>query len=595
MGAVYKKTVTKVLPAGSEIFERKGERFARWVDAKGKKRTAPLTTGNDGSDRIVLTVGTYIAKYRDGSGHIQEVATGCRDADAARSMLADLERRSELIKARVMTASEDAIADHQLMPLDTHIAAYITYLKGKETSAVRVAGMEAQFKRVNADCGFKQLADLNEAKFTAWLVEQAAGKKKMSAATRNEYRKAFVGFCNWCLRTRRLSFNPLVHVPLANTKADPRRQRRALNEAELVRLLMVAQLRPLADFGRERGKVDPEAALARGEKPKRSNWEYLPLKLDNIEAAVAQARESLKNRPDFIAKQERLGRERALIYKTLVLTGLRKGELASLTRAKLSLAGPLPFAVLDAADEKNGNGSTIPLRLDLAADLRAWLDDREKSAAAETNRQTIPFGSTIKQDARKEAAAKPLFTVPAGLVRILDRDMKAAGIEKRDERGRTVDVHALRHSFGTLLSKGGVSPRTAQAAMRHSDINLTMNTYTDPRLLDVAGAMDALPLLPLDGICGQPEVVKATGTYDLSSSQFAPAFAPTSGKPLQTGAFPATLPTTDPTDDVNLSFAISAYGVKRKDPVTTHVTGSFKAGDEDRTHDINLGKVALYH
>ena len=33
--------------------------------------------------------------------------------------------------------------------------------------------------------------------------------------------------------------------------------------------------------------------------------------------------------------------------------------------------------------------------------------------------------------------------------------------------------------------------------MRHSDINLTMNIYTDPRLLDVAGAMDALPLLPL--------------------------------------------------------------------------------------------------
>ena len=29
--------------------------------------------------------------------------------------------------------------------------------------------------------------------------------------------------------------------------------------------------------------------------------------------------------------------------------------------------------------------------------------------------------------------------------------------------------------------------------MRHSTINLTMNTYTDPKLLDVAGAMDALP------------------------------------------------------------------------------------------------------
>ena len=90
----------------------------------------------------------------------------------------------------------------------------------------------------------------------------------------------------------------------------------------------------------------------------------------------------------------------------------------------------------------------------------------------------------------------PLFTVPAGLVRILDRDLKAAGIPKRDERGRTVDVHAMRHTFGTLLSKGGVAPRTAQAAMRHSTIDLTMNVYTDPKLLDVAGAMEALAGAP---------------------------------------------------------------------------------------------------
>ena len=85
-------------------------------------------------------------------------------------------------------------------------------------------------------------------------------------------------------------------------------------------------------------------------------------------------------------------------------------------------------------------------------------------------------------------ADTPVFTVPAKLVRILDRDLKAAGIPKRDERGRTVDVHAMRHTFGTLLSKGGVTPRTAQAAMRHSTIDLTMNVYTDPKLLDVAGA-----------------------------------------------------------------------------------------------------------
>lgn len=34
--------------------------------------------------------------------------------------------------------------------------------------------------------------------------------------------------------------------------------------------------------------------------------------------------------------------------------------------------------------------------------------------------------------------------------------------------------------------------------MRHSKIDLTMNVYTDPKLLDVAGAMDSLPTRDLN-------------------------------------------------------------------------------------------------
>ena len=73
------------------------------------------------------------------------------------------------------------------------------------------------------------------------------------------------------------------------------------------------------------------------------------------------------------------------------------------------------------------------------------------------------------------------------------RDLAAAGIPKRDERGRTIDVHALRHTFGTHLSRAGVPPRVAQAAMRHSSIDLTMNICTDPTLLDVGQDIEALP------------------------------------------------------------------------------------------------------
>jgi hypothetical protein len=61
------------------------------------------------------------------------------------------------------------------------------------------------------------------------------------------------------------------------------------------------------------------------------------------------------------------------------------------------------------------------------------------------------------------------------------------------------DVHGLSHTFGTLLSKGNIAPRTAQAAMRRSSLDLTMNVYTDPKLLEVVGALEKLPELGVEG------------------------------------------------------------------------------------------------
>ena len=84
-------------------------------------------------------------------------------------------------------------------------------------------------------------------------------------------------------------------------------------------------------------------------------------------------------------------------------------------------------------------------------------------------------------------------------------------VVKTDERGRTIDIHALRHTFGTHLPKAGAPPRTAQAAMRHSDPSLTANVYTDPKLLDVAGAVASppdLPNLPL-AAAGESAVARA--------------------------------------------------------------------------------------
>ncbi len=504
MGTVFKKTVTRPLPKNAELFTKHGEQFARWKPSKGRARTAKVTIGKDGSTRILDESATFMAKYRDGQGIICEVATGCRDEDAARSVLSKLERRAELIRSEVISPAEAATADHQRTPIADHFATYLNHVRAKGATNAHIADLKRKAERLFADC-FATLRDIDAEKLESWLNNQQA--EGMGARTRNAYLQAVRGFCKWCVQSERLTANPLIRIAKADEKSDRRRQRRSMTEAELVMLLQVARMRPLAEYGRETSRPDDESE-ANGNPPKRSKWKKTVLTLVTMSAVVDRAKERLADNPEFVEKLERLGRERALIYKMLVLTGLRRGELASLTVGQVALGAPMPFVELKAADEKNRQGSTIPIRADLANDLKDWLSNTPK-----------PSTLRLRNDKGTCDSKRPLFTVPKGLVRILDRDLRTAGIAKRDERGRTIDVHALRHTFGTLLSKGGVAPRTAQAALRHSKIDLTMNIYTDPRLLDTHGALDTLPSLNLDSPpSAERAAMRATGTDDRNAA-----------------------------------------------------------------------------
>jgi integrase len=271
-------------------------------------------------------------------------------------------------------------------------------------------------------------------------------------------------------------------------------------------------------------------------------------------------------KPEIRTRLEWVGRERALTYKTLVLTGLRKGELTSLTVGQLYLDGPAAYAVLDAADEKNREGSEIAIRSDLAADLKQWLADKLARLQEEALRDGGPIPARLP-------AATPVFNVPLKLYAILNRDLKLAGIAKKDDRGRVLDVHALRTTFGTLLSKGGVNPRTAQSAMRHSTIDLTMNVYTDPRLLDVHDAVEALPALPLAaGQNTMPNVVKTTGTDGLPVCAVAPPVAPTPDKPCPSGLFSGKIGTPQQGLAGLAKIVLSAMPVKGSVLLTTPVS-----------------------
>ena len=298
LGCVYQKQVTRPMPTGAELFTRKGEQQARWTDGRGQKRTAKTTTGRDGTLRIVEQSATYTAKYRDGNGLVREVSTGCRSRDGAESVLKNLTDRAEKVIANVLSSAEAATADHQHTPLSDHVDEYLINLEARGTTANYRAEIKRRLNRLAVDCKSGRLADLDTAVVEKWLVARMADGQ-MGSTTRNMYRTSLIGFGNWCVTTGRLSSNPYTSLPTADEKTDRRRQRRAMTEAELQRLLYVSRLRPLAEIGRETVRVDPVEPT---DKKKRSTWRKTPLTYDTIEAAAARARKTLTRLPQLFRK-----------------------------------------------------------------------------------------------------------------------------------------------------------------------------------------------------------------------------------------------------------------------------------------------------
>ncbi len=475
MASIKRKTVTRPLPLSATLVERRRkatakelqtapdqttitETVATWKDKRGNKQTGVVIEGDNGVRRVRTQSNTYYAKYRDGNGVVQEVATGCRDKQAAKTKLAALLSIADKVRVGSLTATDVQVGEHSKTPLAEHIADYIADLKSRGVAADRIRTSETRFNAACDGCGFRWLRDLNAEALRKWLRSQP----EMSAATYNWHSALWVAFGWWLTGRRlegkrqsqtgerRLSSNPFEGLGKRNEKDDRRRIARALTLDEMRRLLDKATRRPLEDAltvrrGKNKGK---------------------------LVAKVSDARR---------VKLERLGVERALIYKTLILTGLRANELRTLRKGELSF-GDVPFLVLRSSNEKSRKGSTIPLKSDLADELREWCKDRK--------------------------ATDLVFSVPTGLLRILNRDLEAAGIAKIDENEGRVHLHAMRHSTGTHLSAAGVSPRTAQAVMRHSNISLTMNTYTDERLLETSAAVEHLPDLPIG--CVAPTVAPAS-------------------------------------------------------------------------------------
>ncbi|MGZ0175115.1 MAG: hypothetical protein ACKVHE_36950, partial [Planctomycetales bacterium] len=267
MGSLRKKTATKRMPSGAQLFDRKGETFARWKTAAGKTRTAPTTTGKDGSLRIVVESGTYTAKYRDADGTVREVATRCRDKSAAAAMLAELERDCDRERAGIVTSKESAALGSCARPIAEHLDSFDAARQAEGLSDRQVRETRDLVETVSQGCGFKTLASVQRHKVEEWLAAKAGSGT--GARRRNIYLQSLRTFLRWCVDSNRMLSDPLEGIARADQDADVRRERRALSEDELPRLLTATMLRPLAELGRETVMLEPEDG-------KRSSWTYAP-------------------------------------------------------------------------------------------------------------------------------------------------------------------------------------------------------------------------------------------------------------------------------------------------------------------------------
>jgi integrase len=239
---------------------------------------------------------------------------------------------------------------------------------------------------------------------------QAALTQIKTPQTARGYLTALRGFVRWCCRTGRLSADPIAAVERPAVAGKTFR-RQPISEDELEALLRVTATRE--------------------------------------------------------ARTPFCGVDRAMYYRLMAYTGLRRSEALSLTpESFMGLArGIVSYVVVEAAYSKHRRRDEIPLRRDLADLLRNWLKDKD--------------------------ANQGVFHVSrwANLNRIFHADCAAAGILPAP--GMRLGIHSLRRFFITAVVRAG-GLAVGQELARHLTLALTKE-YTDLGMTDLEKGLAGLP------------------------------------------------------------------------------------------------------
>jgi integrase len=338
-------------------------------------------------------------------------------------------------------------------------------LVNKDRTAMHADIVAARVRNVLHGCGFAHYADISASAVLDFLatcrrsglpehVKRPDGKRSqyvrpMRHQTSNFYLKSFKQFCKWMVADRRATESPVQHLEGVNVDLDRRHDRRNLTVDELRQLLNAA---------------------ASG--PKHHGMD---------------------------------GKARALLYRVAMETGLQRGELAKLTSACLNIDSDVPTIRVLPEHTKNREGATQPIRRELTDELQRFILARGLTSDERFwPSMTRETSKMVQRDLK--AARSAWIDQSVGLER--EKRERSDFLVYVDSSGRFADFHALRHSYISLITQGGVHPKLAQRLARHSDINLTMSRYSH-----TAGRRGPGPRrAPITSVCVRHAARRAAGT-----------------------------------------------------------------------------------
>jgi len=430
--AVFKPTYACPIPEGVSIHKHKGRKYINLKDHNGRKVIAYLT--KDGK-QYLKPQRNYAGRYKDYHG-TRRTITLCQDKEASEATLNELVKYigllragraipplsevSPIIRGRVQEALRDSGQEtkgDQLSrrPLKALCKMYIEDLKASGRTAKHRKEAERCLNVVISECGFQFLKDICQPPVKDFINEKKA--LGLSDRTVNVYVDRLRYFCNWAMRNKLLASNPFVDFVRLDEQTNRVREARSLTPDEVDKLLQAALKRPLQ---------------------KRKDTGYKRIKTSTVKKLML------------------LGEERQLAYALMLYTGFRVNETRQLIWADVNLKKQ--FVQVRPTTTKNSKPATLPLHSYAVELLKEWKDKHPNA----------------KQNDR-------ILRIPASnssFLKVLNRDLEFAGIEKTDDVGRVIHLHALRHSFASLLAREGVHPHVLQRLARHSKVDTTMRLYT---------------------------------------------------------------------------------------------------------------------